>query len=124
MTEESKDLGQQGEEIALGLLKREGYEILETNYTTPFGEIDIVAHDHGTVAFVEVKTRKDDRFGPPEEGVTRRKQAQIARVASYYLMEKNLTDQDCRFDVVGVQRTSGPDGWDAYVIQDAFRRRG
>ena len=62
-----KSLGDRGEELAAAFLKRSGLKILKRNYTSPTGEIDIIARDGDMVVFVEVKTRTDDQFGPPEQ---------------------------------------------------------
>lgn len=71
------------------------------------GEIDIVAERAGVIAFVEVKTRRSDRFGTPGEAVTWRKQNRIRALARHYLMTARTTASAIRFDVVEV-RTGGP----------------
>ena len=65
-----RQLGDHGEDLAAAALKKQGYKILERNYVTPLGEIDLIARQGKTVVFVEVKTRKSDRFGSPQEAVT------------------------------------------------------
>ena len=61
MGRENIIVGKLGERIALGFLKRSGYRILETNFRTPFGELDVVARRGGHIVFVEVKTRRTFR---------------------------------------------------------------
>lgn len=104
-------LGQRGEELAAKYLQDTGYRIVERNYRNHYGEIDIIAQERGrsafftvskTLVFVEVKTRKDDRFSHPAEAVTARKQLQISRVAMEYLAQNNLTEAAARFDVVAI----------------------
>lgn len=66
------------------------------------GEIDIIAREKGVLCFVEVKTRKSDRFGLPQEAIDALKQRKIAKVALGYLKEKNLLGKKARFDVVSI----------------------
>ena len=98
----SKELGKAGEEIALKFLKEKGFEIIEQNYRYGHGEIDIIAKDGEIIVFIEVKTRKNLEFGPPEMSVTKNKQRQIRKIAGAYLLEKNIKDVDCRLDVVAI----------------------
>lgn len=109
--------GQQGEQIAVSFLKKKGYKILERNYRTPLGEIDIIARQGHTLVFVEVKSRKTDRFGSPKESITRAKQTRLTRTAYCYLKETNQTDVSARFDVVIVR---GNDKKATELITNAF----
>src|SRR2546428_6795733 len=74
-------LGEEGERAAARFLEARGYRILERNYRTRRGEIDLIAEDGRMLVFVEVKVRLDDRFGGPAAAITRAKQARIARLA-------------------------------------------
>lgn len=94
--------GQEGESIAAKQLKKCGYKILEQNYRNKIGEIDIIARDGETIAFVEVKTRRNDHFGGPKWAVTYQKQRKISMVALSYLKEFQLSGHKARFDVVAV----------------------
>ena len=96
-------LGRRGEEIATSYLQQQGYTILARNWKCPIGEIDIVAREGETLAFVEVRTRRGHRFGTPEESVTPAKQAKLVELAQTYLQEMGLTDTDWRIDVVAIQ---------------------
>ena len=100
-------LGICGEKLACETLTRQGYAILATRYRTRVGEIDIVARDGETLAFVEVKTRTSDDYGVPAEAVTWRKQRRIVTMARWYLTEKGLHGCLCRFDVVTVRCRRG-----------------
>ena len=102
MSNERIDLGKKGEKISVEFLKKQGYKIVETNYRCSVGEIDIVAKDKDVLCFVEVKTRKSDEYGLPEEAVDWHKQRKLVKVALAYLEEKKVYGQDLRFDVVSV----------------------
>jgi putative endonuclease len=94
--------GEKGEAIAVRQLKKNGYKILETNYLTKVGEIDIIAKDKDTIVFVEVKARRSVNFGSPKGAVTSQKQKKISLVALYYLKASNQITAKARFDVVAV----------------------
>lgn len=102
MPKANSNLGRHGEEVALGLLRKNGYKILARNYKSGLSEIDIIAKDKDTFCFIEVKSRSSDRFGSPEDSILARKQRQIAKSALVYLKENNLLDKKARFDVVCV----------------------
>jgi putative endonuclease len=99
--------GKSGEELAMGFLKENGYKILARNYKTKLGEIDIVAREKDAYCFVEVKTRRSDRFGLPQEAVLNTKQKQIAKSALVFLKENKLLGKRARFDVVSVLYSQG-----------------
>ena len=98
-----RDRGQQGERVAAQFLSAQRYAILAKNYRSPFGEIDLIALDHHTLVFVEVRTHTGDAFGDPLESVNARKQRQIARTALHYLSRHHLHDREARFDVIGIR---------------------
>ncbi len=79
-----------------------GWEVLERNYRTRLGEIDLVCRDHDTIVFVEVKTRTSADIARPDQSVTQRKQAKLRRLVEEYLVKHNLESSDVRFDVLGV----------------------
>ncbi len=110
--------GKKGEDIAAARLRKEGYRIIERNYRCIYGEIDIIAMHSGDIVFVEVKSRKSDEFGSPEEAVGITKQRKISKVALNYLQEKGLADHNARFDVVAIR--SMPQGNRVKIIIDAF----
>ncbi len=98
----NRSLGGYGEEIAATYLKGRNYKIIERNYSCKSGEIDIIAIDGKTLVFVEVKTRKNYSYGPPQLAVTQFKQRQISKAALTYVTAKKLGDMNARFDVVAV----------------------
>lgn len=95
-------LGIKGEQVAVKFLKKQGYTILQRNYRCNRGEIDVICYDHGTIAFVEVKTRHSTEYGPPELSVTGAKKKQITKAASHYAARKKLEGIDLRYDVVSI----------------------
>jgi len=95
-------LGRSGEELAADFLRKNGYKVLERNYKTKLGEIDIIACEKDTYVFIEVKTRNSDRFGLPSEAVSLRKQRQISKAALNFLKINDLLGRKARFDVVSV----------------------
>ena len=102
MSNRRQKAGEKGEAIAARQLKKNGYKILETNYLTKLGEIDIIAKDKGTIVFVEVKARRSVHFGSPKEAISIQKQKKISMVALYYLKTTNQMTMKARFDVVAV----------------------
>lgn len=86
---------------------QQGYSILERNFRCRYGEIDLVAEDAHELVFIEVKTRRGNAYGLPEEAVTFRKQQKIMQVASYYLDLHDCADRSWRIDVVAVQMSAG-----------------
>lgn len=112
------NLGIRGENAARDLLLKNGYKILERNYRSGLGEIDIIARDKGTLCFVEVKTRRSDRCGLPQEALIKSKQRQIAKSALVYLKENKFLDKKARFDVVWVACANGIA--QANLIKNAF----
>ncbi len=99
---EKKELGRRGEEVALRFLKKKGYRIIEKNYVCKMGEMDIIAKEKDTLAFIEVKARTSREFGPPQLAVNDWKQRQLSKIALNYLKEKRLEDVKARFDVVAI----------------------
>jgi putative endonuclease len=93
-------IGSEGERAAAEFLEARGYRILDRNYRTRLGEIDLVAEEGRILVFVEVKVRLNDRFGGPAAAITSAKQARIARLAQQYVMSRRLGERPCRFDVV------------------------
>jgi putative endonuclease len=119
MSNARQRLGVEGESIACAELERLGYLIVERNYRSRFGEIDIVANDKGTIVFVEVKTKTTDSFGDPVEEVTPQKQRQIVSMGQEYATYRCGPHTPCRFDVVAVDLSVVPNRITVY--QDAFR---
>jgi putative endonuclease len=110
--------GKEGEKIAASFLKKNGYRIIETNYRCVLGEIDIVAYENRDLVFIEVKTRKSDELGYPEQAVGRKKQKKLSQLALWYLEKNKLTDQKARFDVVAVMISDSTN--EIKLIKNAF----
>ena len=88
--------------MAVNLLKNKGYKILDRNFTSRFGELDIIAQDKDALVFVEVKARKSLKFGFPEEAVTPPKLWKIKKTAEYYALMHPDLPQKLRIDVVSL----------------------
>lgn len=95
-------LGRWGEERAARFLERRGWRVLARNYRFGRREIDLVVRRGRVVAFVEVKTRAGEGFGPPQEAITALKRREIEAVASHFLARHELGDVEVRFDAVAV----------------------
>jgi len=118
MSDSRRRYGQNSEETAAGVLKKNGYKILERNFRTPLGEIDIIARHKGVLVFVEVKARRSGRFGGPKAAITPAKQRKISMVALTYLKSVRALDAKARFDVVTIMQTDGP--LQVEIIANAF----
>jgi putative endonuclease len=94
-------VGRTGEELARRFLEEHGYRILACNYRVIFGEVDLIAEEGETLAFIEVKTRTSQSHGHPLEAITAAKQRQLARVALHYL-SCEPRERPARFDVIAV----------------------
>ena len=112
-------LGTAGEELACAELEKLGYRVIERNYRSRFGEIDIVAMDDDTVVFVEVKTKTSGDFGEPVDEVTPQKMRQIVSMGEEYHSYHCQHDTQCRFDVMAVDCSVRPAAITHY--KDAFR---
>jgi putative endonuclease len=111
--------GKGGEDDAVRWLEGQGYRILARNVTNHGGEIDVVAQDGGTLAFLEIKARDGDRLGTAIEAVRFAKQRRLSRAAALYLTARGWHGRPCRFDVLGLDRE--PDGgWRYTLIRNAF----
>jgi len=100
--------GEAGEKVAAKYLKKKGYKILDFNYCNfkgrRLGEIDIISKDGECFVFVEVKTRKLEKFDGslPEESINRQKLHKLNKIAQFYLRKNKLLDKNWRFDAVSV----------------------
>jgi putative endonuclease len=96
-------LGRLGEVLAGTFLEERGYTILGRNIRTPYGEIDLIAQQGGTIIFLEVKTRSSKTLGPPEISITPVKQAHMRSAAEYYIQQHPELNNDWRLDVIAIQ---------------------
>jgi len=98
-----QQLGRWGEDTAVRHLQTAGYHIVQRNYRCPAGEMDIIARQGEEWVFVEVKTRRGDAHGRPEDAITPAKAARLLQIAQHYLQEQELNDVDWRVDMVAVE---------------------
>ena len=99
--------GKAGEDLAARFLEQNGLKILERNFRFERGEIDLIAEEGEELVFVEVKARRSNAFGAPEDAVTERKQEQVQNVAEGYLFQHDIDNRPCRFDVVAIEYRNG-----------------
>lgn len=96
------NFGSKAEDIASSLLLQNGYKIIDRNFHSRFGEIDIVALKDNTLIFVEVKARHSLKYGMPEEAVTRQKLYKIRKTGEYYSILHPELPKKLRIDVVAL----------------------
>jgi putative endonuclease len=119
-TGNSKHTGQQAEDSACYYLKRQGLSLIERNYSCTRGEIDLIMKDNSTTVFVEVRFRRDTRFGSGAESVDYRKQKKLLSTAAHYLQKNPKAAKGaCRFDVISLTVNNGEQQLD--WIPDAFQ---
>lgn len=111
--------GREAETLASAYLESLGYRIVERNVRTPYGELDIVARDGEVVVIVEVKARRSNRYGTPQEALTPLKRARIRDAALAYLQSQNALNLPCRFDVIALTVRGGTPH--IAHLRDAFR---
>lgn len=119
--ESHRHRGVSAEQDGVAWLRAHGYEVVERNVSSRYGELDVVARDGDTLCFVEIKARASDRLGSPLEAVTPAKQRRLTRCAEAYLMH-NDHDGPCRFDVLGMLAEGTAEGsrWRYELVRDAF----
>jgi len=93
-------VGRRAEDLAADLLRSNGAVVLDRNYRTPRGELDLVVREGEAIVFVEVRARRSSAFGSPAETVGPRKQERIRRAARAWLSAHALEDAPVRFDLV------------------------
>lgn len=107
--------GKDAEARAARYLEARGLHIVERNYRSRYGEIDLIARDGVTLVFVEVRARSSNAFGGAAASITAAKRQKLTRTALHYLAGAGRTPQ-CRFDAVLLAGDDGPVEW----IRDAF----
>lgn len=96
-------LGRWGEKRSEKFLKSKGLKTLARNFSCTTGEIDLIMVDtDSAIVFVEVRTRADETFGPPEQSVTYSKKAKLFRTAQAFLAAHDIADRPFRFDIVAI----------------------
>ena len=114
---EHNELGKQGEQFAVEYLQKQGYEILETNWTFQKAEIDIIAKKGGTLAVIEVKTRSSTAFGLPQDFVKPKKIKLLVKAVDEYTIKNDL-EADIRFDIIALQKHNNT--FKIEHLEDAF----
>ena len=99
--------GTEMEELAARYLVREGAELLERQYRSRFGEIDLILREGEELVFCEVKYRTSLAYGTPAEAVDTRKRMRLRLTAEAYCQERNVSDRPMRFDVVEILQMNG-----------------
>ena len=111
--------GSEAEEAAARHLRAGGYKILERNFRTPLGEIDIIALDGRVVCFVEVRSRSTGEYGGALEALTGRKMRRLSMAAMAYIRARRLENVQVRFDFAAVE-TDGRAGTQVKLVKNAF----
>lgn len=111
--------GKSGEEQGGRYLEKIGYRILERNYRCRLGEIDVIAEKDRKICFIEIKSRRSNRFGAPEEAVHYYKQKKILQVAQWYIKDRKIQDRSFSFDVLSIMWNETGD-IQFRLIPDAF----
>ena len=107
MSRRNQSFGKRGEEAAAACAQQQGYELLETNSRTPFGEIDVILRSpEGEIVFMEVKTRSGTAYGDPEEAVSPAKLSHMERSAEFWLEAHYEKTPPCRMDVMAIRYTA------------------
>lgn len=111
------ELGKKGEELAVSFLMKNGYNILERNYTYQKAEVDIIARKEGLLAVVEVKTRSTSYFGNPEDFLKPKQIQNLVKAVNEYVILNDL-DLEVRFDIVAIIKQK--EGFDIEHLENAF----
>lgn len=119
MGKESYEIGLEGEDTAIQYLVEHGYQMIDRNFRSQQGEIDLIAKDGNFLVFVEVKNYSISSFGTPLGAIRKAKKESLTHAARTYLYKNNIKDTNCRFDVVAIYKS-----WKGLtkieLIKDAF----
>jgi len=97
-----RKIGNLGEEIAAKYLIDQGFQLIDKNYTTRYGELDLIMMESGSVVIVEVKTRTSDKFGTPESSITEEKLDRLEKAALLWFQDHPEVVDDWRIDVIAI----------------------
>ena len=111
------ELGKEGEAEAILFLEKQGYQIRHRNWRSGKKELDIVAEHQGELIVIEVKTRRNEQFGDPEESINEKKLRRIVAAADAYIRKFRI-DLPVRFDIISLTGEKSP--WEITHIKDAF----
>jgi len=98
-----KRFGAWGEDLASNWLQQHSYRVVARNWRCPRGELDIICELGDELVFVEVKARRGNLVGAPEEAVTPAKQRRLIRAAQYFLLQRSQEHRSYRIDVIAVE---------------------
>lgn len=112
-------IGRKGEDLARAFFKKKGFNIIAHNFRSRFGEIDLILTKNHAIRFIEVKYRRSDEYGLPEESVQKKKQAKIRKTAVFWLRLRQLPmDSEVHFDVLAISKKANKISYN--YIEDAF----
>ncbi len=114
----TRETGNEGEQLACRYLKDNGYRVVERNFRTPVGEIDIIAKKSGMLHFFEIKARRGLAFGGPFDAMTTTKKTRIKKTAEWFLTRNRDISMPCLFGVIGIDLSKDPPAIECIV--DAF----
>jgi len=103
----NKQLGDYGQKLAVDFLRGKGYLIVQENYFSRYGEIDIIAKEADQLVFVEVKTRTGTAYGLPEEAIDQAKIKKMLATIGAYLSAKEINNDNYRLDAVAIEIDEG-----------------
>ena len=120
---ERKLLGRWGETLAAEDYRKRGYRVLDTNFHSRFGEIDVILEKRGVVVFCEVKLRKNDRFAAAREFVNAAKREKLIKTALFWMAEVRGKECPMRFDVAEIYAPEGLStaSPEIHIIENAFQ---
>ena len=121
MKKYNKCIGNYGEDLACSFLKNLGYTILDRNFRTRYGEIDIICSYKDIIIFLEIKSRYTNNYGLPIESVTYSKQKQIIKLSKSYIHLKNLYNFNIRYDIISIIFSNKDNSYKLSHLCDAFR---
>ena len=112
-------IGKRGEALARKYFEEKGFNIVDQNFRSPYGEIDLILRKGKALRFAEIKFRRTLEYGVPQESVVRRKQRKIRNTALLWLRQRYLpTDSEIHFDVLAISENTGKITY--HYIEDAF----
>ncbi|NLY89355.1 MAG: YraN family protein [Firmicutes bacterium] len=117
---QQKEIGNYGESLAGKILEQKGYVILDRNFRTRYGEVDLVAKEGEVLVFVEVKARRSMNYGSGAEAVTRVKQQRLIRTALHYMFRRGWQNRPCRFDLLELNLDQEGKLLSYQLLQNAF----
>lgn len=113
--------GNRAEDLAVAYLESKDYTVLDRNYFFEHAEVDIVAYGEDYIVFAEVKSRRNNDFGRPEEAVDAVKIENVVKAAEAWLHERKMTGAFIRFDVIAITQSNEQEAPDIRHFKNAFQ---